>query len=835
MNLDFQKTLDQTGGSDNADTWQLTVSGLTSGAWVGPNTNTSVSVEFDSAGNVVQVNGQSATSFTVNVSDGTSSGQDVAVDLSQMLSGAAVAPSASANGIPLTSTFGLSQVYNGNATPPPATSVATFVGHLDSSAPIATVSSTTMNWYDRTGTLHLVQVDLTKTVDAAGDGDTWDFTAVGPFSGGPWTGASGALSGTLTFDANGDPSGPTTFVMDVADGTTGGQSVLLDFTPVQNDPPLSFTGSADGSVGPADPTQNTSYSGDLDDAASVGTIVTQNLTMYDFSGTAHVVTLTLTKSVDISGENDAWDYALTGFTGGNWNGVIGGTGTENGTLTFNNFGNLTGPATPFTLIVDDTVDGPQTITFDISGITNKGNTPSYGGLSNVTASNPPDPTNAASFSGVLDMDALVGTSFTMNQTWYDRRTGNVAHPVNITFTKVGIHDWTYAGLADQWAYDMTGAYPGGNWMGGIFGTDPGSFGSITFDAAGNVTSIFDGVTSTNYAGNTITLNVADGTAGGQNILMDFSGFNSVSITPTTSVTGTQDGSNANPADPSTTFTLTGAIDSHRLTPTGNDTFTKPITLTDATGVNHSVNMVFTKQDTDLWQYEIQIPATANGDWTGGGSANLTGTLLFDNDTHAMSLINGAAPAAFNVTINDRNGNQTVSVDLTALTQPTNGTTGNSTVPVSIVADEYTATFDSTWASRVVSGAGPTEFKIFPVFDKTGMDTIDGVKVTFTQVGDTNSWNWAVTAPAVSGLTGIVHGGTGTVNFNHAGNLLGPTQFKATLDDGTPEGQTINFNITTCAWVARLTCWAPPPMVAKAANSPSTRSSPTPAKTAETRW
>lgn len=351
-----------------------------------------------------------------------------------------------------------------------------------------------------------------------------------------------------------------------------------------------------------------------------------------------------------------------------------------------------------------------------------------------------------------------------------------------------------SGLDDQWTMTVTSA-SSGLWTSGIAGspvsTTPGAFTVLHFDSSGNISQINDSVGNF-YVGSSFILTVNDGTTLGQSINIDLSSLNSVVVPTVNSVTGTQDGTSATPAVKSTSLTVTGAIDSDRLTPSGSDSFTKIVSLVDAIGETHSVNINFSKTGTDQWNYVIDLPSSADGDWL--ATADFSGTLEFDNDTKALTLLNGAAPALFNITINDRHGNQTVAVDLTALTQPSNGTTGGTTGSVTIVADEYETTNESVFASRLVSGAGPTEFKIFPVYDNTGMDAIDGVKVTFTQVGDTNSWAWAVTAPAVSGLTGIVRGGTGTVNFNHAGNILGPTQFKATLDDGTAEGQTINFNI-----------------------------------------
>jgi len=202
---------------------------------------------------------------------------------------------------------------------------------------------------------------------------------------------------------------------------------------------------------------------------------------------------------------------------------------------------------------------------------------------------------------------------------------------------------------------------------------------------------------------------------------------------------------------------------------------------------------------DVWKYSLS-GVGQDGVWTGNNTSDQDITIEFDT-AGAVKAVNGTAGSSIEVNLGDGTAEgQNVSLDFSNLTVGVGASNATMGSTDGIVATPTsTATVQS--GTRLLTGEGPITLPIDSPTDRTGVHTPGGAQITFTQVGDSNTWSYEIKSPSDSGFTGsVISGGSGQVTFQDDGDLvisdpLQPVVFSAKLDDGTAEGQTISFDLT----------------------------------------
>ncbi len=509
--------------------------------------------------------------------------------------------------------------------------------------------------------------------------------------------------------------------------------------------------------------------------------VVKDLTWFDRIGDAHTVSVAFTKT-----DTNDWTYSVgVPAAHGAWTGTAhAGTGGTTGTLVFSDTfagggGTLTAingaaPST-FTIVVDDeTVD--QTVTLDFTAlnsvpalrqVTDGSGTTTLALDTGNGTSTVPGITEFATYTAHLDSDAGVGATNTIGFNWFDR--DGAAHTVSLTLYKAVNATGSPNARDDEWAYTLTSPVQG-VWTAGFT-----TSGTLTFDTAGNLASPLS-----------IAPVIFDGTFGGQTVAINFSAIkNDAGVLAAPS--GSQDGSNV-PPDRTSAASYQGNLDPEELVGFSTTSFTR--TWYDRLGFGHSVDVTFSKLDTDQWMYSFNGLQNATGVWDGtapGGS--VTGTLAFSPTTPGvdgtLTAINGATPSTFTITVRDDSvEDQVLTINLLNLEQSTDASVDQSAITETDDDKVYSPSDHVVFGSRVVSGQGPTSFSISPIVSSLGGSTasysISGVQLNFYQVGDSNQWDYNLYVPVGQGVS-TVENGRGRVTFNDAGNIdLSESSFAATL-------------------------------------------------------
>jgi len=201
---------------------------------------------------------------------------------------------------------------------------------------------------------------------------------------------------------------------------------------------------------------------------------------------------------------------------------------------------------------------------------------------------------------------------------------------------------------------------------------------------------------------------------------------------------------------------------------------------------------------EIWKYSL-TGVGQSGVWTGNNSKDSNIIIQFRQGSTQVQAVNGVAGSRITATLDDGTADgQKVELDFSGLSlggansasQTPDGAGGSSTT---------TASFIGTRAF-LTTGQGPVSFRIAPVVDRTGAAAVSGGMIRFTQVGDSNTWSYAISAPSDSGFTGrMISGGSGSVTFQDDGDMIiddpeNPASFMVKLDDGTQEGQTVTFTL-----------------------------------------
>jgi flagellin-like hook-associated protein FlgL len=213
---------------------------------------------------------------------------------------------------------------------------------------------------------------------------------------------------------------------------------------------------------------------------------------------------------------------------------------------------------------------------------------------------------------LLDTAAAGATVPAGSTSWYDR-TG-AAHSVGFTFTKIADGDGINTG--DTWKYTLTGVDQDGVWTGD---NENHQDIIIQFNASGSSVESVNGA-----AGETVTVNLGDGTAAGQDVVLDFS---TLAIGVTSAVVQAQNGQSGTP---SSTVDFMG--DSQRLvTGQGPKTFMlAPIVDRTGTQLVNGASITFTQVgDTNEWTYTIAAPDDSG--FTGQVISGGSGSVLFQED------------------------------------------------------------------------------------------------------------------------------------------------------------------------------------------------------------
>ncbi len=271
----------------------------------------------------------------------------------------------------------------------------------------------------------------------------------------------------------------------------------------------------------------------------------------------------------------------------------------------------------------------------------------------------------------------------------------------------------------------------------------------------------------------------------------------------------QDGTGQGPT-PTTEAAYTGILDADELV--GFTITTENRSWYDRTNTGHVTSVTFKKTAPNVWAYTINGIAAA-GAWDGTvPSANDTGTITFT--AGVVSDVNGGGAVAFDLVIGDDTaGDQTVSVDFTALTQPSAGGTGDSTVDA---ADATSAdgsgaislglTTEADWTGVLDSSAAvaATAVQSLAWWDRSGVShrVVLTLTKTVNNAGLDDTWTYAITGFTGGVWVGLTSGAsTGTLTFNAAGAQTSPVTTTLVIDDGTTGGQSIDVDLTGITSVA----------------------------------
>lgn len=246
------------------------------------------------------------------------------------------------------------------------------------------------------------------------------------------------------------------------------------------------------------------------------------------------------------------------------------------------------------------------------------------------AARPPATTTATFTSGALDSAAATATTVNVaGGNWEDA--GGTAHPISYTLTKT----MDNPGLDDTWTLTVNGTGAGGSWTGA---GSPVAAVPITFDASGKVATV-NGV-----AGQTLTVNIPDGTSGGQNVAVNLASLTS-SATPAAPV-ATANGSTGAPPTQQTSATFF-----------------------DSLGIAHTLDVTYTKVVPTVagasaqWNWAVKVDGAANAS-TGSLLFKSDGTFDAANSTPNMTVnytpTDGAAPVSFKVDFSEVTNLNTVS-------------------------------------------------------------------------------------------------------------------------------------------------------------------------------
>jgi flagellin len=773
------KSIDNIGLDDQ---WSYTITSGPSGAWAA-GLSTSGTLVFDAGGNLT-----SPAPFALNIFDDTTAGQFVTVGFGAFTN------------VRISTAAGTPDGSNFLYTP---TGTAGTIGPqwLDADEAVGWTTTTAVTpWYDRLGNSHNVTISFQKL-----DTNEWRYTINGLTTAGTWNGANSAnTTGTLSFNdagaltaINGGPIG--TFAITVGDDTIADQSVIIDFTGItqpHNGVPGNSTvqnpgmSSANGNNAGDPSTWATAMAG----TQILSTAGTQYL---DFN----VVDRTGT---DVSGFRISftevtptqWSYQVlaptaSGFTGGV---TGGGNGTGGGTIFFEpdeDFIQVDGGGSALTVRFEDGTPEDQILTVD---------------LANVRMAKREDltPTTADGDSG----DDVAGVTV---QSVYDRE-GN-EHRAVITLRESSTpHEWSYTAQIEG---------------GGAFDDEVTAYGTLRFKGADDVEDSTDsgelirnsltlssftgvhadgGLTYMDKAKATLTFAIQDGTEEGQSYTIDFSGVSeNEQLDPRDPLAGTRWSMETNGSEGSQTSTVAMGGTLLAGAAPGASTSTGLSSWFDRTGRSHDVAVAFQKIADDdgsthgeIWKYSL-VGTQQSGVWTGDNEKDHDIIVQFAQGGASIESVNGQAGTKVKVSLGDGTAaGQDIILDFAGLslglvdaaTQTPDGSSGTASTAATFVGER----------GYLTTGKGPTSFLIDPITDRTGTARVSGARIVFTQVGDSNTWNYVIKAPADSGFTGkILSGGSGQVTFQDDGDMivddpLNPASFLVKFDDGTEEGQTMTFTL-----------------------------------------
>jgi len=503
-------------------------------------------------------------------------------------------------------------------------------------------------------------------------------------------------------------------------------------------------------------TVNSGPNGDgIADGATVNQVVT------DRNGGAHTAAFTFTQTGDGS---RSYTYSVTIPAGG----VYSSAQSFSGTMSFNADGTIAtvdshppGDLTRSVTLSDGTAAG-QPWTIDFNGLVENQhdvagpalNATANGGTTGIDSS-------AAVLGGNLDGGAAVSSTATLTLSYVDNL--GTDQTLGLLFTK------TTDGANDIWDVSAQNF--------SLAGSSATVTPDVDFSLANN--------------GGPLTLTISDAYGGTQAISLNVAAMTQASAASSPSVTSITPNA---PIGPTSTLSNAPTVlgNTHNIS---DSVTTAPFTVVDRQGGTHSASITYTMVSTnasgEVWSY--QVNGLSGGVWSGNNSGNDSGTLTF-NAGGALTAVNGGAPAAFNLNVGDGTGSgQVISVNLNttsvgaveSLGATANGLSGPPTSAVQL-------------QDNLVSGTSPVSTTI-DIVDRTGLDGTTA-RISFSQVGSSNVWNYTVTAPSNTGFTTFGSGLQGQVEFDAAGNLAsldgGAVLNKlVTLGDGTAEGQAITFDFS----------------------------------------
>jgi len=639
-----------------------------------------------------------------------------------------------------------------------------FTGNLDGGTALFGTFGQTLSWTDYSGASQSVGITFQKTFDSAGAGtDIWSWTLnpvdLAAFGTGGASVTGGSSTGTIDFSTL--PAATGSFTL--TDSAGQQQQVALDFTSLTN----ALAASTANEATQATATTQSIVSGNLEEAHGTGFSVPITASWTDSNGVSQTASIDFQKTVEngTGSGTDTWSWTVTGLTGA----VVNGSNT--GSYDF------TSPTTGHSVNVTDSWGRTYEVNFDFSGLTNTNN------AVNTAAALSQDGTTGSPTTSVNVAATLNPVSSPVSQTFDVRDRTNVNDILGnqITLTYLSGNDWQYTITANTTPSAT-------NQFTGITGAT--STGTLSFDGGGNLVSV-NGITGATTASTDWTTSVGET----QSISFDFGAV-------TLQTGSVQSTSNGSTGTPTTAYALNAGSNLNDSHVVSDSVTTSATPFVDRTGATHSVSTTFTKiaasASGDTWDYSIT--GLAGGAWTGANSGNTTGTLHFDPSGN-LDAINGAPVSAFNIVVGDgSSAGQTIAIDFTAVDSLVGADSTPQTVTGTTPGNPTTSIVLS---QNLVSGAAPTTVYL-TVFDRTGTDTSTALastnqpRITFSQVGNTNTYNYTITPPNGSGFNGFGTNLQGQLTFNDAGNLVdldGTTTLNKNVkfQDGTPEGQTVNVD------------------------------------------